>query len=74
MLAARIGRFDALGVVTDLALEEAVDPGDGQLLADPGGVGVDDLPEEQLGPDGDDLAAHGGTLLAPHPDGVRARR
>ena len=37
----------------------AVDAGEGELLADPRGVGVDDLAEQQLGADGHDLAAHG---------------
>ena len=57
---ARRRRHDAVEVVADLGLEERVDPGQGQLLADPRRVGVDDLPEQQLGSDGDDLAAHGG--------------
>ena len=52
------GRDDAAVVVADLDLEVGVDAGQGQLLADPGRVGVDDLAEEQLGADGDDLAAH----------------
>ena len=45
-------------VVADLDLEVGVDAGQGQLLADPGRVGVDHLAEQQLGADGQDLAAH----------------
>ena len=33
-------------------------PRSGQLVADPGRVGVDDLAEQQLGADGDDLTLH----------------
>ena len=33
-------------------------PLSGELLADPRRVGVDDLAEQQLGADGDDVAAH----------------
>jgi hypothetical protein len=45
-------------VVADLGLEQAVDAAGGQLLADPRGVRVDDLAEQQLGTDGQDVAAH----------------
>ena len=57
-------RHHPVEVVADLGLAERVDAGQRQLLADPGGVGVDDLPEQQLGPDGDHLAAHRGTVPA----------
>jgi hypothetical protein len=49
---------DPLKIVADFGLEVGVDPGQRQLLAHPGGVGVDDLAEQQLGADGDDLSAH----------------
>ena len=39
-----------------------VDAGGGQLLAQPGGVGVGDLAEQQLGAHRDDLDPHGGDL------------
>ncbi len=48
-------------IVADLGLEMRIDPGQSQLLADPGRVAIDDLAEQQLGADGDDLAAHGGS-------------
>ena len=51
-------RDDAGEVVAHLDLEMRVDAGQRELLADPRRVGVDDLPEQQLGADGDDLAAH----------------
>src|SRR5690606_33366910 len=55
------GADDALEVVAhDLAVG-VVDAGQGQLLADPGRVGVDDLAEQQLGADRHDLTAHRGT-------------
>ena len=58
---------------------EAVDAAERQLLADPGRVGVDDLPEQQFGSDGDDLAAHAGDATAVRswaqtPAGTRADR
>ena len=49
---------DAVVVVTDLRLVVDVDAGEGELLPEPRPVGVDDLPEQQLGPDGDHLADH----------------
>jgi hypothetical protein len=49
---------DAPEVVADFGLEMRIDAGQGQLAADPGGVGIDDLAEQQLGADGDDFAAH----------------
>ena len=52
--------FHAREVVADLDLEVRVDTGQGQLLTDPGRVGIDDLAEQQLGADGDDFAAHAG--------------
>ena len=46
----------------------------GELLGDPGRVRVDDLAEEQLGPDRDDLGAHRQTAdSVPHLVGRRAR-
>ena len=57
---------DAGLVVAHRLVEVGVDAGGGELLADPGGVGVGDLAEEQLGPDGDDLD--------PHPARLRWRR
>ena len=57
---------DAGVVVAHLGLEEAVDAAGGELLADPGRVGVDDLAEQQLGADGDDVAAQGhGVAMMP---------
>ena len=50
----------AAEVVADLAVVVRVDTRLGELLADPGTVGVDDLPEEQLGSDGEDVTAHRG--------------
>ena len=40
-------------------LEVAVDPRRGELLADPCGVGVDDLTEEKFCTDFNDLGSHG---------------
>ena len=51
-------RSDPLPVVAHLGLEVAVDPSERELLADPRGIGVDDLTEEQFGADGDDFAVH----------------
>ena len=48
----------ALVVVADRLVEVGGDAGGGQVLAHPLRVGVGDLPEEQLGADGDDLDAH----------------
>src|SRR5215212_1192249 len=63
------GLGDAFGVVPDHGVAQAVPADVGQALADPGGVGVDDLAEQQLGPDPDDLAAHARSLA----DGPRRR-
>ena len=49
---------DALEVVADLGLEVTVDPRAGELLADPAGIRVDDLAEEQLGSDRQDFSPH----------------
>src|SRR5207244_7063310 len=38
--------------------EVDVDPERRELLRQPGRVGVDDVPEQQLGPAGDDLSLH----------------
>ena len=43
-------------------LQQRVDPGSGELLADPLAVGVGDLTEQQFGPDRHDVAAHGQTV------------
>ncbi len=48
----------AVEVVADLAVVVGVDAGLGQLLTHPRAVGVDDLPEQQLGSDGEDVTAH----------------
>ena len=48
----------ALEVVAHLAVLARVDPGRGELLADPGAVGVDDLAEQEL------RADHGGRHTA----------
>ena len=45
-------------VVPDGLVEVGVDPGGGQLLAEPGRVGVGDLAEQQLGADRHDLDPH----------------
>jgi hypothetical protein len=52
------GKHDAGEVVADRSLEMAVQAGSRQLLADVGGIRIDDLTEQQLGPDGDDLSTH----------------
>ena len=62
--ASRDGVDDALVVVAHLGLAQVLDAVQGQLLADPRGVRVDDLAEQQLGADGDDLAAHRPTISA----------
>ena len=49
--ARRSDGLDAADVVADLDLQQRVDAVGGQLLADPRRVGVDDLAEQQLGPD-----------------------
>src|SRR6266542_1271743 len=49
---------DPLLVVTHHGVPQAVPTDVGEPLADPGGVAVDDLTEQQLGADPDDLAAH----------------
>ena len=54
----RDDRFDAVPVVADLRLEVGVDAHERELLTDPRRVGVDDLPEQQLGTDRDDFAPH----------------
>ena len=51
-------RDDAVVVVADLRLAQVLDAAEGELLADPRRVRVDDLPEQQLGADGDHLTAH----------------
>ena len=52
------GEHHARQVVAHLGLEVGVDPGQRELLADPRRVGVDHLPEQQLGADGDHLTPH----------------
>jgi len=62
----RVGPFQRLDdrlahaaeVVADLDLEMRVDAAQGELLADPCRIGVDDLAEQQLGADGNDVATH----------------
>jgi hypothetical protein len=54
---------DAVDVVADLGLPLRVDPRQGQLLADPRRVRVDDLSQQQFGPDRHDLAVHAGRKL-----------
>src|SRR6266498_2250929 len=49
---------DPLLVVTHHGVPQAVPTDVGEPLADPGGVAVDDLTEQQLGADPDALAAH----------------
>ena len=51
-------RLDATQVVADLHLQQRVDAVGSEVLAEPRAVGVDDLPEQQLGADGDDVTAH----------------
>jgi len=45
--------------------EVRVDARQRELLADPRRIRVDDLAQQQLGPDGNDLAAHGGASYRP---------
>ena len=54
-------------------VEVAVDAGGGQLLADPGAVGVDDLAEEELRPHGEDVTPHVGGVHWGSAAGPRAR-
>ncbi len=49
-------------VVTHLGLLETRDPDRRQLLTDPRRVCVDNLAEQELRPDGQDLAVHGLSL------------
>ena len=62
---------DATDVVPHLHLRQRVDPVGGQLLADPRRVGVDDLPEQQLGADRQDVAAHYATRVGAAARGPR---
>ncbi len=52
---------DPLDVVADLDLDERVDAVRRELAADPRRVRIDDLAEQQLGPDGEDVTTHGGS-------------
>ena len=49
------------------------DAAGGQLLADPRRVGVDDLPEQQLGADGEDVTSHGPASRLGAAAGMRRR-
>ena len=57
-------------VVADLAVLHRVDPDRSELLADPRGVGVDDLAEQQLGADREDVSSHSWSPASP---GARCR-
>ena len=59
------GLHHPLEVVAYLPVLEAVDSRVGELLTDPRAVGVDDLAEEELGPDRQHLASH--ARLSCHP-------
>jgi hypothetical protein len=50
--------LDALGVVPNLDLEVAIDPGGGELLADPSRIAVDDVTEQELSTNRNHLATH----------------
>ena len=50
-------------VVAHLGLLVAGDARRGQTLTDPGRIGVDYLTEQELGPDGEDLAVHSAAAL-----------
>ena len=63
----------ALEVVADFGLEMGVDAGEREPFADPARIGVDDLAEQQLGPDRHDLAPHDASALPP-PGGLIAAR
>ena len=63
------GADDPVVVVADLRLEDVLDAAQRQLLADPGRVGVDDLPEQQLGADRHDLGPVAGHLAGARPRG-----
>ena len=52
------GRGDPVDVVAHRYLNVGVESGVGQRPADEGGIAVDDLAKQQLGPDGDDLDDH----------------
>ena len=52
---------EALGVVAHGGHVLEVDAKLGKLSGEEGGVGVDGVPEEQLGADGDDFSFHGGS-------------
>ncbi len=54
------GFLDPRGVVADGLLEIDVDADLGQPPRQVGRVGIDDLAEQQLSPDGDDLGTHDG--------------
>ena len=56
------GRDDPRVVVAHLGLLETRDPHRRQLLTDPGRICIYDLAEQELGPDGQDLAVHGLSL------------
>ena len=64
------GQDDAVVVVADRLVEMRGDAGRGQLVAQPGAVGVGDLAQQQLGADRHDLDPHPGAAPAP----VTARR
>ena len=56
------GQGDAVVVVADGLVEVGGHAVGGQVLAQPGGVGVGDLAQQQLGADRHDLDPHGGDL------------
>ena len=55
----RSARLDAPDVVADLDLQQRPDAVQGQPITDPRRVGVVDLTEQELRPDGEDVTAHG---------------
>ena len=58
---------EAIEVVAHLGLKERIEPDEGQLLADPAGVSIDDLTQQQLGADRDHFNVHLGNLLKREP-------
>src|SRR3546814_1864182 len=46
----------------DLRLAQVLDARQGELLTDPRGVGVDDLPQQQLGPHSHNLTSHAASM------------
>jgi hypothetical protein len=52
------GIFHALRIIADFDLLQGIDAHQGQLLADPRRIGIDNLAEQKLGADGNNFTPH----------------